>query len=1723
MSESAPGPETTPVQDLTLQVHVPEQIQGGGLKALRQELAAIDTYLGNIQGRFQDVTRRSFTGTGVDGFKAKLEAAFNAAGNTVNLNVREMAKQLDLLHPKFEQIFGRYRQRNPDSFRTKDTAASPQKLAEFFNHLEQRYQRREFATGQVVNRAFRNALYGGASGPAVNPRVGEVQQVAANHDRLIAALDRLTLAVETKGVGSAGQGAGSGAAATTTATEPKEPKWKEPATVVDSPNQLSKKIRAGKSGASTTTVDDLGDGKTLETVFDKKGNKKVEITRLNRALEKRQDFLDLLEEERKLLLPFQRSTKADSSARLTESAQAYAKAAAQIKATTESLNEDQRKVAGRPTLRRLNTTARRYEFRAEQLRAMAEARQKVEAQAQAQGGQSLADAMADGREARRRERYAGQLAAARPGLQAATASQRAQREQEKQQALASRQAEEAAREAARQKARELRDQRHSTRELLSAIGAANRDDRSRLRTDDRNQAAKNRARAKVQDAVAAASEARAEVAAGEARSAQLQFTRKQADALMADLKSAGYRRGAENSNRSFSEGGSGERKSFDFTKDEGGRRITQRFTEIYKNGRLATVEVQTLGKEIKSLNRGVDSGKGFLENTEHVSRWALSVGALYGSLALARSGLQAFLNLSYEVARLDQVYQKQGGTTRALADDVLHLAAANGRSSQEALQAATAWARLGLTRQEINEAVRVSLLAANVAELDTLEATKFLQSTMAAYGLKVREVSGFLAGLNDISNKFNVTNADLLEGISKVANVAKQAGIPLAELRGLIGAAVGTTGQSGANIGNALKSVIVALSNPVLQKTLKSEFGLDMVDPRTGDLQDFSKVLAELYLRYQDLNDAERQSLLFQTAGKTQASKLAGMLDSYIRGQVLAVNALLNLNSAEAENAKIKETLRAELAGLVTEFDRFALKMGGSGPAQGIGLAANALKNLLTVLQLPGVSTALMGVITLLGALTVRLTLTKTAMDDAGRKVGWFDKSLRNVGDRARHTWLGVGQVIRGVATDLESAGGKAASLGRGLRVTDYYLRLMKREGFSGMSRGMENLSEAFAIRNRRGLGGRAAQAGLGLAQVGVSSAVAAGGVGGRLLLGGALSVGMAIPQILAGMLALGAATWGVNKAMSAMGLNTDRVDKLFGGFTAELNKAEAAAQAAAMQVKFLDTAIRALGSGRLRDGERKSILESLGDLEKIGGEPGERQIAPADLAKLAGLGDATMQTTAQEILGKYQDEAINRRVQALQDAYTAAKQRVEEMEREVPRIRDPKARAEARAQLDQMKADKGRLITAIADGDAADVGVADEMKKTAQLERQKLVLEAIRDLYSQMGSVDPLTRYQAGADAAEAALRFAEADVAAGRDRLKGFEPLFGEARQQADALRAKARAIRDAEDRAVAFSKTDRTYDLGRLREAADLDAKADTLSKTGMPTADQTAAFQKERNAQDARIKAADDARMKAAEATDPRKRLLAEQLTAYEDAKRAQRDANLAFGVGDSEGERLADRRLKLEQERVRLQQQADQGLASLARQEQTIVDLLEVENQLRERSATIERDIAQAKRDSDREFNRNFLEGDATSRLKRLAALKAQQMGLTRTAGGYMALGDLQRYLPDADKPFGRTADLRRERDGLDGGVYGPQPGPTQRRGQLDDVRNRFLNGPGAELAAEMTKLSGAAAVSFKALEKSASGLTVQLNAAAEAAKKFAATQGVTVPSGEASNPQSGGK
>ncbi len=332
---------------------------------------------------------------------------------------------------------------------------------------------------------------------------------------------------------------------------------------------------------------------------------------------------------------------------------------------------------------------------------------------------------------------------------------------------------------------------------------------------------------------------------------------------------------------------------------------------------------------------------------------------------------------------------------------------ANGRGSSEALDAATRFSRLGLNRVQVQEAVNVSLRAANVAEITAAEASENLVAIMQAYGLRANELSGVLDRLNTISNTYNVTNKDMFDGIARVGALAAQARLPLSELMGLIATGVGRTGRPGAEFGNAIKAAIVTLSTPEKQKKLKDTFDFSALTP-TGEMKDMSTMLSDLYVKYMSVADAEKLHMTQMIGSKQQASRLTAIIDGYVQSQVLAIRALNDTNSAERENANIRATMASQLRSLGSEFQRFSLNMVASTDSSVLtGVIQNTTKGITSFLgvladhpQMAGLVVAAVG---LTAAAMIKMAI---AAHQAGSAMNFFS----NTGNQFRLFFKQAGQ-----------------------------------------------------------------------------------------------------------------------------------------------------------------------------------------------------------------------------------------------------------------------------------------------------------------------------------------------------------------------------------------------------------------------------------------------------------------------------------------------------------------------------------------------------------------------------------------------------------------------------------------------------------------------------------------------------------------------------------------
>ncbi len=368
-------------------------------------------------------------------------------------------------------------------------------------------------------------------------------------------------------------------------------------------------------------------------------------------------------------------------------------------------------------------------------------------------------------------------------------------------------------------------------------------------------------------------------------------------------------------------------------------------------------------QKAKEAQEALDNyvGKNLPQNVAHVTAWAASVGILYGSLTLVKRSLEENMAIGRQQAILSQIFKGNAAAAATLTEKVLSLAAANGQSAALAMESATEFARIFHTQADVLTATNAALMGVNVSGMTVGQTTEFLSMMTQVYSLRASELGGVIGQLAYISQNYNATNQDMVRGMEASAEAAKEAGFSYTQTFGIIAGGVSATKQSGTAIGNTLKTLTTQMSNPEIQDKLRLGAGIEVQG--IDGLREMPAVLNDIFLGFQRMNESERRSFLFNVGGRQNATRLAGILDKFVEGQVKAINSQLNLNAAESENSKIMDTLKGQLGGLIAEWDRFLL-LQGKIPMQGLQDIATGLKNILAIANAPGVRV----LTTLLGA-----------------------------------------------------------------------------------------------------------------------------------------------------------------------------------------------------------------------------------------------------------------------------------------------------------------------------------------------------------------------------------------------------------------------------------------------------------------------------------------------------------------------------------------------------------------------------------------------------------------------------------------------------------------------------------------------------------------------------------------------------------------------------------
>lgn len=1062
------------------------------------------------------------------------------------------------------------------------------------------------------------------------------------------------------------------------------------------------------------------------------------------------------------------------------------------------------------------------------------------------------------------------------------------------------------------------------------------------------------------------------------------------------------------------------------SKEDGGmvqtRKVVQEFDQA---GKLLNSRLEQTQRALKATRdeAGV-AGRDFLKNTAQVTLWAASVATLYGTLGLAQRSFKSATETGLQTARLTQVFHGVGGSAKQLRDDVLELAAAHGRESKEALDAAIAWSRVGLTRAQVNEAVRVSLVAANVAELEAGEATKHLQAIYMAYGLTVGQLNGVLGELNETSNNFNVTNREMLEGISRTVGVAKQAGLGLSELIGLIGATVGSTGQSGAQIGNAVKALTVRLNSPELQKFLRQEFKIEVTQGGGAEIKTMSDLLADLYVNYQRLTEMEKNHLLVRVAGTHQASRVASLLDHYVKAQILAIQAQQNLNSAEEENNLIRATMAAQLTGLAAEWDRFVSNQADNAIMPALIEATEALKNLIALLNTPVGSMGMTAVVAVLTAMSVRMVVAVMQMSKLRAEAGFVSNTFARA-TAVMHTM----NEAMGMANARAMA--MFRSLGRGLNPVNL-------------------LHSGFAL------------LGKGLAQIQRLAAYA-----GRAMMFMLTSTVQMLPAMAAGWAAMKLFNYGMEK----VGKSSETAERKLAGFNAEAERSAKAASAAMQAAKLLDTSQRALANMR-RPEQRDRLIQQLGDGKILSGAATQAALAAAKKGDME-----TVNRLLQEERGRRITTASVER----QNEYRANQKEIEETQRELARLKEIPTASQAKQQelenhLQDLEGKRTRLIFRDTEevGDAMQEWLDADTEHQIKLERQKVTLEAIAEIYRSLPANSPMDRYQLELAGKNAQLGFLDRE----REGLLGDKTRIGEDGQAEMDRIAKERVMvvslrRRAEERhrelmiqnyaGPGVNPSEDPVYLGLIKQASDLEShlnvRGGNVQAREIRNRDMLRANEEARRKQE-----------KDMEAHRAREEFVRQQ-TRMDLAARQARDEAEQFGFGRTDAERMDNREQGLRgllQKKLAAAEKFKQGDDPVAQENRIVqalqhrLDLVDTILDKERLRYQLQRDELQLLQDKQRELQKSLITAGPDEMLRKLAAFEAGRRGVT--PGQFWAMSpEMRQAIMDQNPRLSpEMAEIRRNRGLL--GPGGGAEGVQRDIGKLDEVFGRLT-----ELLAPLVK------------------------------------------------------
>lgn len=258
--------------------------------------------------------------------------------------------------------------------------------------------------------------------------------------------------------------------------------------------------------------------------------------------------------------------------------------------------------------------------------------------------------------------------------------------------------------------------------------------------------------------------------------------------------------------------------------------------------------------------------------------------------------------------------------------------------------ASSEYVKSGFSEEDAAILSRVTALFQNVAdsEIDAGDASSFIISQLKAFRFEAEQAEDVVNAVNQVANEFAVSSTDISTGLAKTSSAMSVLGNDFNETIGLITAGTELMTGQASKVARGLRTIGNNFASAAkesdsfdikVQGTTKS---ISLIDKQTGDLASTFDIFRELSKYWDDMTNAEKQSVALAYSGKNQFEVFSSVMSNF--GQAIeATNTAMNSQgSAVNENARYMESFEAKINNIKASWDELILSFVNSDTAKNI-------------------------------------------------------------------------------------------------------------------------------------------------------------------------------------------------------------------------------------------------------------------------------------------------------------------------------------------------------------------------------------------------------------------------------------------------------------------------------------------------------------------------------------------------------------------------------------------------------------------------------------------------------------------------------------------------------------------------------------------------------------------------------------------------------------------